>query len=93
MRVMLFSIIIALGFSGCSILGIGDVAEAPCDGECNFKEAGVCADAITIYTHKDRLVNRKVKKHWFAEDEDPYLESSQGKASFTRINEEDLNDY
>jgi hypothetical protein len=83
-------VVTVLLFSGCSVLGIGDVAESPCDGECDFKEAGVCADAISIYTHRGKLENRKVKEHWFSEDEDPYVESSSNGSSFIRINEEVL---
>lgn len=78
-------------FSGCSVFTVGDRSESICDGECNFKEAGVCADTITIYKHRKELKNRKVKEHWFSEDDDPYIDKNK-KGAFTRLNEEDLYD-
>ncbi len=86
----MYSLLLALT-TGCSVLGIGDVSESPCDGECEFKEAGVCADVITIYTNREHLQNRKTKDHWFSEDEDPY-EDKNGQKYFQRINEENLFD-
>ena len=77
--------------SGCSWFGIGDTATSQCDGDCNFKEAGVCADIITIYKHRGELVNRKVKENTFSEDEDPYYDKGND-SNFVRINEEDLED-
>jgi len=87
-HVVISTILTGILMSGCSVLGIGDVAESPCDGECGFKEAGVCADAITIYTHRKQLKNRKTKEHWFAPDEDSY--NGDDRSSFIRINEEEL---
>lgn len=92
MKVFTFIALSVFTFSGCSVLGIGDVTESTCDGECSFKETGVCADAISIYTHRKELENRKVKENWFSEDQDPYLGDSNSDSSFVRINEEDLND-
>jgi hypothetical protein len=88
LSIALFSLFI----TGCSVLGIGDVQESPCDGECSFKEAGVCADAISIYKHRGMLENRKVKEHWFSEDEDPYYENSQSESVFQRLNDEEISD-
>lgn len=90
MKIVFLITTTTLMFSGCSVLGIGDTSESPCGGECNFKEAGVCADAISIYTHRKQLENRKVKDHWFSEDEDPYIDNSKSNSSFIRINEEEL---
>ena len=83
---------ISIFFNACSVLGIGDVSESTCDGHNCFKEAGVCTDTITIYTHRKDLKNRRTKDHWFSVDEDPY-EGERGKREdFTRINNEDLYD-
>ncbi|MBD3795546.1 MAG: hypothetical protein IE881_06380 [Epsilonproteobacteria bacterium] len=78
--------------SGCSMFAIGDRSAGLCDGECDYKEAGVCADVITIYKHRKELKNRKTKEHWFSKDEDPYIEKDQGNSSFSRLNEEDIYD-
>ena len=91
MKTVTMSIVAALFLSGCSALSIGDRTASLCDGDCNYKEAGVCADTITIYKHRRDLVNRKTKEHWFAKDEDPYYDNPDG-SNFTPLNEEDIYD-
>ncbi|WP_457748580.1 hypothetical protein [Sulfurimonas sp.] len=91
MKMFLLSTTATLLFTGCSYLSIGDRTSSLCDGDCNYKEAGVCADTITIYKHRRDLVNRKTKEHWFAKDEDPYYEDPSS-SSFTPLNEEDIYD-
>jgi hypothetical protein len=91
MKTVALSFIAGILLSGCSYLSIGDRAASLCDGDCNYKEAGVCADTITIYKHRRDLVNRKTKEHWFAEDEDPYYDDPSD-SNFTPLNEEDIYD-
>jgi len=86
-----FSITCTLFISGCSALAIGDTQESQCDGTCNFKKAGVCADVITIYTHRKELKNRKVKEHTFSSDEDPYQDKKDD-SHFLRLNDETLDE-
>ncbi|WP_294961553.1 hypothetical protein [Sulfurimonas sp.] len=89
MKTIVLTFVTALLLSGCTIFTIGDVNESPCDGECDFKEAGVCADTISIYMHRGQLQNRKTTEGWFS-DEEVTVFDSDNDSSFTRINEEEL---
>jgi len=91
MKTIVLSITVAMFFSACSYLSVGDRSASLCDGDCDYREAGVCADTITIYKHRRDLENRKIKEHWFAEDEDPYYENPSD-SHFAPLNEEDIYD-
>ena len=63
MNKITFSILMISSFvlSGCSVFAIGQNS-GQCESEgCNYSEAGVCNDTITVYLNKRSLVNKKVK--------------------------------
>ena len=74
LQIYIFTILLYF-LSGCSALTIGRETSM-CEGEyCDYSEAGVCKDTITIYKNRHQLENRVVLHRTILSDEDPYISS------------------
>jgi len=66
-------LVVSIMINGCS-LTIGQNESSCLKDGCDYRDAGVCDDVISIYKGRHNLENRKVLKriYWF--DEDPYID-------------------
>lgn len=65
----IFTVFLAFILNGC-IFALGNNTGLCEDDGCNYKEAGVCMDVISIYKNRSKIENYTVTEKWYGTYED-----------------------